>query len=262
MTLYIEQTKIQRAIKSKTVKVEAFDVIDSTNEYLKRIDNSHYKNHICIAEYQSKGKARLQRGWYSSYAKNVLLSMTHSFKKNHSELGGLSVIVSLSILKTLLTLKLSSKFKIKWPNDVYFKDQKISGILIETMEKSSKECNAVIGIGLNVNMVESMKGIFTNWTSLKRITSKDFDRNKICILLIKNLIEVLNEFEITGLKPFLTRWKKHDYLLGKSITIKNDGNIMQGLYKGINEAGNLLLQTKEGKVIPVASGDASIGEIV
>ena len=257
MTIYIEQAKVQRRIKSNGVKVEVLEVVDSTNQYLKAID-THYKNHVCIAEYQTRGKGRLQRNWHSPYAKNILLSMTHHFKEDQSKLGGLSMIVALSILKGLLGLKLPPGFKVKWPNDVYFKDQKISGILIESIAKNNQECSVIIGIGLNVNLKDSPQSKLTNWTSLKKITTKDFDRNKLCALLINNLIIYLNEFEIKGFKPFIPQWNKYDYLVGKNISVKGHSNVMDGLYKGIDETGNLLLQTEKRKVIAISSGDASI----
>lgn len=259
MTIYIEQAKIQRGVKFDGTKVEVFDVIDSTNQYLQTIDHSNYRNYVCIAEYQSKAKGRLQRSWHSPYSKNVLLSVTHNFNKGQSELGGLSMVVALSILRSLLLLELPRGFKVKWPNDIYFKDQKISGTLIETTEKNDQECNVVIGIGLNVNLTESPASNLSNWTSLQKITGKVFDRNKICILLINNLIKDLKEFEIRGFKPFILGWNKYDYLLDKEISIKNyDNTSYDGLYKGVDEMGNLLLQTKKGEVIAIASGDASI----
>ncbi len=262
MTFYIDQVKIQREVDFDAVKIGVFESIDSTNQYLKTIDNSQYEYHVCIAEHQSGGKGRLQRNWYSPYAKNIYLSITHSFKKKQSELSGLSMVMALSVLKTLLTLDVPQKFKVKWSNDVYFEDHKISGILIETIEKNDGECKAVIGIGLNVNMTELPQNILNNWTSLKKITSKDFDRNKICILLINNLMKNINEFETRGFRHFIPEWNKYDYLVGKNISIKSGRNTIQGSYKGIDETGHLLLETEMGKkakkVITVSSGDASI----
>lgn len=252
----IDQAKIQKAIFFGNVQVDVLESVNSTNEYLKMVDSSKFSNYVCLAEHQSSGKGRLQRSWHSPFSQNIYCSMTHVFKKDISALAGLSMVVSLSILKTLLHfIGPSQDLKIKWPNDVYFEDRKISGVIVETIGESHGGCKAIIGIGINVNMMEGPNN--SNWTSLKKIATKDFDRNEICILLINNLISDIKEFETHGFARSIEKWNQHDYLSGKVISIKNYDQIVTGVYKGISSTGHLLLQTEEGNTREFSSGDTT-----
>ena len=99
-----------------------------------------------------------------------------------------------------------------------------------------------------------------NWTSLKKITGKHFDRNEICISLINNIIKDIEKFSILGLEYFLSDWNNHDYLTNKKIVVKNNEQTIEGEYKGIDAQGNLLLKI-DNKIITLYSGDASIASI-
>ncbi|WPX96461.1 biotin--[acetyl-CoA-carboxylase] ligase [Candidatus Bandiella euplotis] len=244
-------------IEKTGIKVEVFESIGSTNDYLKTVDPTHgYEYYVCIAEHQSHGRGRLKRSWYSPFAQNVYLSIAYCMNGDISRLSGLSMVVSLSILAILQDLSLAQNFKIKWPNDVYFKDDKISGVIIETIGNSVGGYRVIIGIGINVNMVESV--ISNNWTSLKKITSKHFDRNKVCSLLIDNLIKYIKQFEMYGFGHFIEEWNKLDYLTAKVVSIENSGNTISGLYQGVNTIGQLLLQTDRNGLVAISSGDISL----
>ena len=253
----IDQSQIQKAIAFDNVCVDVLESIGSTNEYLKNINMADCNHYICIAEHQSKGKGRLKRNWDSPFAQNIYFSMAHVFQKDISALAGFSMIVSLSILRTLQNfLTDSADLKIKWPNDIYWKDNKIAGVIIETIGESHGGCKAIIGIGINVNMMESEN--IGNWTSLKKIASQEHDRNQICISLVDNLIRDIKEFEIKGFGHFITKWNQYDYLAGKTISIKNHNDVFKGLYKGINPIGHLLLHLKKGEIKEFSSGDATM----
>ena len=252
----IDQAKIQKAIFFDNVCFDVLESVNSTNEYLKVVDSSACNNYICVSEHQSNGKGRLQRSWHSPFSQNIYCSMTHVFKKDISALAGLSMVVSLSILRTLQHfIGPTQGLKIKWPNDVYSEDCKISGVIVETIGESHGGCKAIIGIGINVNMMEGPSN--SNWTSLKKIAMRDFDRNEICILLINNLISDIKKFEAHGFARSIEEWNQHDYLAGKFISIKNYDQIVTGVYKGISSTGHLLLQTGEGDIREFSSGDTT-----
>jgi biotin-(acetyl-CoA carboxylase) ligase len=69
------------------------------------------------------------------------------------------------------------------------------------------------------NFIISNKNVI-NWTSLKKITGKHFDRNEICVSLINNIIKDIEKFSILGLEYFLSDWNNHDYLTNKKIVVK------------------------------------------
>lgn len=258
--ILLDRDVIGQKINYNPTKLEIFESIDSTNKFLKTTYHQDYQNHICLSEHQSAGNGRFNRSWDSPFGQNLYLSVKHHFKKDISAISGLSLISGISIIRTLSHLNIPNKFKIKWPNDIYYEDKKISGILIEVIGESYGDCVAIIGIGLNVNMMKLSNENANNinhWTSLKKISEVDFDRNKICISLINNIIRDIEKFNIMGLEHFLNDWNKYDYLAGKKITVKNHEKIIEGEYKGIDEQGNLLLKVDDN-IITLYSGDTSI----
>jgi BirA family biotin operon repressor/biotin-[acetyl-CoA-carboxylase] ligase len=258
--ILLDRDAIGQKINYNPIKLDIFESIDSTNEFLKTTYHQDYQNHICLSEHQSGGNARLNRSWDSPFGQNLYLSIKYHFKKDISAISGLSLVSGLSIIRTLSHLNISDKFKIKWPNDIYYEDKKISGILTEVIGESYGGCTAIIGIGLNVNMMKLSNENSNNtssWTSLKKISGIDFDRNKICASLINTIIKDIEKFNIMGLEHFLNEWNEHDYLAGKKITVTNHEKIIEGTYNGIDEQGNLLLKVTDN-VITLYSGDTSI----
>lgn len=248
---------IQKEIKHKNIEIDIFENVNSTNEHLKSFLNNK-KTRICLSEQQTHGKGRLNRHWHSPFGLNIYFSLLYQFHQDISELAGLSLIVSLAVVKTLQSY-LPEKLKIKWPNDIFYDDQKLSGILIESQAETNGGCSVIIGIGINVNMIaDKTKEIAQAWTSLRCITNHNFNRNIICASLTNHLIDYLEQFNHHGLSFFMNEWNAVDCLYNKKITVKNSKTKISGVAKGINDHGYLLIKTEDGKTIAVSSGDASI----
>lgn len=253
----LDAKKIKKNL-TQPVDIHVFETVDSTNEYLKAFKNNRTIK-ICLAEQQSQGKGRLNRKWYSPFAKNIYLSCFYPFSRDISELSGLSLVMGLAIVDTLKNLGVDEKLFVKWPNDIIYDNKKISGSLIEIQAETHGACHAIIGVGVNVNMLNAeAKCITQEWTSVQKILNKYIDRNELCGSLINNLLDYLQRFEKHGLLPFVSEWKDTDYLTGKIISVSNVSEIVEGLVMGINEQGHLLLELKDGKARAFSSGDASV----
>jgi BirA family biotin operon repressor/biotin-[acetyl-CoA-carboxylase] ligase len=231
--------------------IKIFDSITSTNDYLKTVKKSPF---ICLAEQQTAGRGRLGRNWYSPFGLNIYLSCLWDFNKDISELSGLTLIVSLAVIKALNFY--TKDLKIKWPNDILYKDKKLAGILVEINAETHGNSQAIIGIGLNVNMRCTGTALRAP-TSLIDILKNPQDRNKLTEQLINQLFYYLNKFDKHGIKPFLSEWKKYDYLKNKKIKLIHGQKSIGGEVYGINEQGYLLLKHRNGKVVAYSSGDTS-----
>lgn len=255
--LLLDQRKIQDNIFFKNIDINIFESVASTNDYLKSLLKNKIK--ICLAEQQTEGKGRLQRHWYSPFAQNIYFSCSYPFQKDVGELAGLSLVVSLSIVKTLQNYKLAHPLLVKWPNDILYENKKLSGNLIEIQAESNGICYAIIGIGINVNMLNDKKhSISQPWTSLRQIMNNYVDRNELAIYLINNLMIYLKRFEQHGLVSFLDEWKSVDYLLNKEIHLKNNNKKIAGVSLGIDSRGQLIIKLKDRRVLTYSSGDTSI----
>ena len=154
-----------------------FNSIDSTNEYLKQ----NYKNlddlTFVSADYQTNGRGSNNREWESENSKNLLFSfllLDKSLFQRHEEV---SLVTALSIIQ-VLEKKGIKELKIKLPNDVYVKDKKICGTLLESTSLGEMQC-LIVGVGLNVNQ-ESFDGEYrATPTSIYRELGKKLEIEKL-----------------------------------------------------------------------------------
>jgi BirA family biotin operon repressor/biotin-[acetyl-CoA-carboxylase] ligase len=253
----LDEKKIKKNL-DQVATVEVFEHVDSTNTYLKKFFHT-MKPRVCLAEWQSGGKGRLQREWYSPFGKNIYLSCLFPFQQDVSSLSGLSLVVGLAVVETLRAYHLSKPVFVKWPNDVMCDGKKLGGNLIELQAETHGASCAVIGIGMNVNMLSDEKHQITQpWISLREIAGEYIDRNQLSIALLNNLFAYLHEFSSNGFSPFIEKWKEVDYLRGKTIQLVNAKKKMSGNVKGIDQNGHLLMKLEDGTLQSFSSGDTSI----
>jgi BirA family biotin operon repressor/biotin-[acetyl-CoA-carboxylase] ligase len=233
--------------------------IDSTNLYLRKIPPTDSVEVWC-AETQTEGRGRFGRKWVSLFGENIYCSSRWQFHNDLSCLSGLSLIVSLALIKTLTSFT-SENLLIKWPNDILWNNKKLCGSLIEINGESHGGAEVIIGIGLNVNTnTQTITLADKPWCSLLEITQKHFDRNAIIAKLLTTLSDYLSRFSQEGLLTFMDEWKKYDYLYGKKITLSHISGKYTGIAQGINELGQLKLRDDQGVLHLLSSGDTSIRE--
>jgi len=259
--MLLDADQIKKAV-SYPIELILLESVDSTNNFLK---TQKKKKHMscCFAEHQTQGRGRLDRQWHSPFGKNIYFSCNYLFQKDVSELAGLSSTISLAILETLRQLNLADGATVKWPNDVLYHHKKISGVLIDVQAESHGITNAVIGIGLNVNMtdsdIERSNAVLTQpWTSLQTESNVSYDRNPIAALLTQNLLNYMHRFEKKGFHDFMDEWKASDALVNKNIALEHYHEVIHGKALGINFQGHLLLRKTDGTIHAFSSGDTSI----
>ena len=159
----------------------ALDETASTNQYLSQLCNQLQESvaelTTVTAEFQTAGKGQRGNTWEAEEGKNLLFSFVlyPSFLEARRQFI-LSQIVSLAIKEELS--RWSDEITIKWPNDIYWKDKKICGILIENDLSGHHIRRSIAGIGININQ-EVFNSDAPNPVSLKQITGKEHDRYEI-----------------------------------------------------------------------------------
>lgn len=236
--------------------------IDSTNRFLKDLPKKNQLD-ICCAEHQTQGRGRFGREWHSPLGENIYCSSRWSLPYNLKQLSGLSLVTSLAILATLNKLQIGSNIKIKWPNDLYWNDKKLSGSLIEILPEFQGTTQVIIGIGLNVNS-DTFNTFLPDkpWCSLYEITQHYFDRNLIIAELMSTLDHYLNKLINNDLTIFMDEWNRVDYLAGKHIQINQASRKLSGKACGINFMGQLILEDAFGAQHILSSGDTSLHSIL
>ena len=225
-------------------QLEVLTLVDSTNNYL--LNKTEYNgNYAVFAEQQTAGRGQFERIWYSNFGKNIALSLLWQFSNPLNKLTGLTLIVGIAVVKALEEYGLK-KIWLKWPNDIIYEGKKLAGVLIESRSMKRKIQKMVIGIGLNLYNPSTTNSSINHQaiTSIFSLQNLQPRRNLLSVLILKNLLRTLTEFETKGLDYFMPDWQRLDNLAGKLITIQNQTNFLEGIGRGINTQGQLCVQIK------------------
>ena len=167
----------------------ALNETDSTNRYLSQRCNDRQEAvaefTTVTAEFQTAGKGQRGNSWEAEEGKNLLFSFVlyPTFLEARRQFI-LSQIVSLAIKEELS--RWSDEFTIKWPNDIYWRNKKICGILIENDLSGHCIGRSISGIGININQ-ETFHSDAPNPVSLRQITGKEHDRYEILARILKRV---------------------------------------------------------------------------
>lgn len=158
---------------------------ESTNSYLRDLLKSQHleEGSVVVTDFQTAGRGQVGNSWYSDKGDNLLFSLLiYPTGIPANEQFIISRMVSLAIKNTLD--QFADDIRIKWPNDIYWKEKKIAGILIENSLQGKIIENSIIGIGLNLNQ-QIFPVELPNPVSLRQITATEQDKNYILDLLLK-----------------------------------------------------------------------------
>lgn len=242
-------------------QIEIFDALPSTNDYLLNlIQQKSTHNRACFAEKQIAGKGRRGRTWISPFAKNIYVSLLWYFPQDPRELSCLSLAIAIAVVNALEQYGLKQALGIKWPNDVLWEGHKLSGILVEVSSEANDRCSAVIGVGLNVDMsaLAHSGTIHQAWTDVQSLMGQKIDRNKLAGIVLSALIQSAQKFQNQGFEAFLKQWQALDVSLNKPLSIMSSTAQWEGIGRGINEQGHLVLELEGGLRKSFASGEVSL----
>ncbi len=196
---------------------------------------------IVITHDQTAGKGQRGNHWESTPGKNLTFSilLKPQFVSIVSQFD-LNIVVSLGILDYLKTF--NDGFQVKWPNDIYYEDKKVCGILIQNYLKKQTIDKSIIGIGLNINQ-EVFKT--STATSLSKITGKAFTLQEV----LENVASCI-EARYLSLRAGSRKQLKSTYLdnlywFGEDRIFKN-GKAFSGRIVDISDEGRLQIETRQG----------------
>lgn len=220
---------------------------DSTNQYAQElITREHPVEGTAILTYnQVSGKGQRGASWESEPFKNLTFSVIlHPHFISSKDSFQLSKAVALGVYDYVSSI-LGEPTKIKWPNDIYYREKKLGGILIENTLRGNTILHSVVGIGLNINQT-----LFESTplaASLKSLTGKDFNTSDCFVQLCKAI-----EVRYLQLKTFKYDILNGEYLeslfgFGEIRTYKAGEKIFKAKIKGISPEGKLILETILGE---------------
>ncbi|MGI2129690.1 bifunctional biotin--[acetyl-CoA-carboxylase] ligase/biotin operon repressor BirA [Shewanella oncorhynchi] len=234
-----------RLVQSIDNRCFYFDEIASTNGFLLDHITELKNGDVCVAEYQSAGRGRRGRTWVSPYGHHLYFSLFWTFPQGMAQAMGLSLAVACTLVEVLKSFGVEN-IGVKWPNDIYLDNKKLAGILIEMSGQADSLCQLIIGVGVNMTMSEEQgKGIDQPWSDLSELVDMP-DKTALVIALQKQLKRDIQLFEREGLAAFKTRWQAADLFYGREIRLLMGEKSVEGICRGVNEQGAVLLETADG----------------
>ena len=243
--------------RSRLSDLQVVGEIDSTNRFLMdAARDGAGSGYACVAEYQSRGQGRRGRGFVSPIG-NIYQSVLWRLDVEPSFLSGLSVAIGVLVAETCKRLGVA-EVGVKWPNDVYWRARKLSGILVESLMDPTRGVAVVVGVGVNFRMAkEPGERIDQSWVDLHTASGRAPDRNIAVACLLEAILLGLDQFAQEGFAPFRSRWNQHDVMRNRAVVLYGSGDCTQGTAVGVDETGALLLDI-DGVTQTVTSGDVSV----
>ena len=241
----LTQKEVFKGLNLENIDFYLLNKVDSTNTFAKeKLLNKDYL--IVISEQQTAGRGRQGKEWYSPDAGNIYMSIKF-IDKNPAPL---SLIIGLLISEAMDSVS-GQKINagLKWPNDLLIKKKKICGILIES-EINADEVEFIVGIGINYSLPKKESW----WGEISELADI-LPREK----LINSILRGIINYSENGYENWKTEWEKRCMHMDTELKAvsNNQRDIEIGIFKGINEEGKMLLQTKSELKL-INSGECSI----
>lgn len=249
--------------------IKVYKTLTSTNTYLKELASLGAEEwSVVIAKEQTCGKGRMNRKFYSPSDTGVYMSLVL-----RPQLEAKDVLFVTTMTAAAVAMAIDKIFNvntgIKWVNDIYLNDKKICGILTESAfcVGESKLDYVIVGIGINVEKpkedfpedISDIAGSIINNDILTK--NNDFINNSEDIsnvLIAEILTNMCRYYDANDKKSYMKVYKSKSILLGKEVYILNDEFREKFKVIDIDDFANLIIQSKNGNVKCLNSGEVSV----
>jgi len=198
-----------------------------------------------VAEEQTGGKGRGGKKWISNKG-NLFATLILPISFDIKKLPMISCVTSLATFKCLSHfIEENKSLKIKWPNDILFKNSKLSGILIENLI-SNDENYSIIGIGINVNSSPSIPNHDT--ASLKQILGHEIDMKLVLSQLSTFLDSYIKNLKNNDLKLLIDEYRLKMWRINENVTFLIGEEKYEGKLSSINENFEIEIEVNANKM--------------
>jgi len=230
-----------------------FDTLSSTMDIaLQLAVKGVQEGAVVLAEAQSKGKGRLGRSWVSPKYKGIYLSLILRPKILPNEASVLTLLSAVSICEAVKETT-DLDVKIKWPNDIFIRDKKLGGILVELNAEMDQTRFIIIGIGLNVN--NDKKNLLHNAASLKENKREEINRIVLLQEILRRIEANLLSFLQKGSGYIIDKWRGYNITLNRRVMLSCQKKAVEGYAVDIDADGGLLIRDDSGVVRKLMAGD-------
>ncbi len=228
--------------------VEILPEVDSTNtELMRRARAGRTEPVLLVAERQTAGRGRLGRDWQS--APGSALTFSLGLPLAPADWSGLSLVAGVAIAEAL-----HPDLGLKWPNDLWWQDRKLGGILVETaVAGAAAPRYLVVGCGLNI-VAPAADGLRTPPAGLRQLLP-GIGAPEVLGAVAPALVQALLAFAATGFGAWQARFAARDVLRGRAVVL-SDGR--SGTADGVAPDGALRLRGTDGGCETIHSSEVSV----
>ena len=229
------------------------ETINSTNDYLKQ----HPDETVVRTAFQTAGRGQQGNGWESERGQNLLFSTRLKTSLPADEQWSITMLVAVALYKTLHAKlsTLNAKLSIKWPNDLYWGDKKLAGILIEHTLSGGRIADSIVGIGLNLNQT-MWRSDAPNPVSLKQITGEEYDAEPMMQAFLNELADLAanaSNLKQEYMSALYRRegwfwWEEREVSTAPTMNGQRTEQSFEARIADITEYGELVLQTRDNQL--------------
>ncbi len=216
--------------------------VDSTNNYAMAQVHAGMAFHgaMFFAHEQWAGKGQRGKTWTSAPGENIILTtVLQPVNLPITQQFSLSATVALACHDLFSRFAGASDVAIKWPNDLYWRDRKAGGILIENKFKGTEWSYAIVGTGININQTRFPETA-RNPVSLKQITGRHFNTVELAHAL-GECMEVRYRQLVNGQAALLiAEYNQRLYRKDRTVRLKKDQAVFETVVKEVTPAGELI----------------------
>lgn len=233
------------------VNIEYYEEITSTNDWAKKqIREKPTEEILIISKRQTKGRGRSGRSFYSSLDHGLYFSLAiHPQVVNPDDLPMYTIATATALIQAIKT-ELGLDVQVKWVNDLFYKNQKVAGILTEAItDPKTNQITAII-IGVGLNLAGSFKGADETTQEVAGTLYEElppaFNINN---LLCEFLLVFGNYHQDLTSRQFLPIYEQNLLGMGREVSYRKKNQTYYGIIQGINAQGQLLVKNKKGELL-------------
>ena len=240
-------------MKEYKIKRHRLQTVHSTNSFLRELNggDASFDMELATTEFQTAGRGQKGNSWESEKSKNLLFSiLLHPVYVQPSKQFCISEAIALAVVKSLKEIvaeeSVAKDFTVKWPNDIYWKNKKIAGILIENELFGSTIRDCIVGVGININQQIFLSDA-PNPVSLYNILGVNTNVEEVLDAIIKQFVANVSMIE-NGQTALLHKEYMDSLFRRKGIYPYRDADSeFMATIKDVREDGRLILIDSDDK---------------
>ncbi|MGZ4032279.1 MAG: biotin--[acetyl-CoA-carboxylase] ligase [Tumebacillaceae bacterium] len=234
------------------------ETIDSTNTLAQQLANQGApEGTLVIADEQTVGRGRRGRQWFSPPHSGIWMSLILRPDLPLAHAAQITLVAAVALTKAL-SRESGVQAGIKWPNDILFGQKKCCGILTEMHAEADQIHHLVVGIGINVNVLqeEFPEELTDIATSLQAIKGARLSRAQVVRSVLEEFEPLYRRYVLEGgFGSIRDEWKANNITLGHNIIAQTAQGTITGKALDIDEFGVLLVEQADGEIAKIYSAD-------